>query len=473
MAFVPGFKNDLFVSYAHADNADGWVSAFDQRLRNRLREFDPHAQFSIWRDERLGGSEVFTDEIYEQLKSSALLISILSPNGLTAPWCQQERKRFEQDSAATGGFRIVGNKVRAVKVIKTPTDGDRHRELFGTLGYEFYKATEQIGKYKRFHPASVEFDEEFEELAQELWDLLNRLRKRALSPEPDLTVYVGSVTADLESWRDSIIHQLEAWNCRVVPNAPLPQASPELRAAVDAAQTSKIALSVHFFGETRGFIPEGEDLPVDVLQLERARARGLDRMIFRTSALHGAAEAALENRQYRGREEHLRPDGIDVLLQSLEDRIRALRATSPTTGPRLPTLYVVCEPSEWDAALRLKECIDAHGTHGVLLPIRDVSDESVRRRYHRRDLKKSDAVLVFWGSVATEPWFRDRYLELIGTRRKQRGGRIPALCLGSPPNPDRRNQYSRPDLPFEQVLDLRCDTILPLLRYFPVDGGPA
>jgi hypothetical protein len=105
----------------------------------------------------------------------------------------------------------------------------------------------------------------------------------------------------------------------------------------------------------------------------------------------------------------------------------------------------------------------------VLLPIREVKDESTRLRFHRKDLKRSDAVLVFWGD-AHEAWFRDRYFELIGAVKAQRRNRIPVLCLSSPPRPA-RTQYARPDLPFEQVPDLQCTTIWPLFRHLHPDAG--
>ena len=38
MAYVPGLANDVFISYAHADNTEGWVDQFHERLFNRLRQ---------------------------------------------------------------------------------------------------------------------------------------------------------------------------------------------------------------------------------------------------------------------------------------------------------------------------------------------------------------------------------------------------------------------------------------------------
>ena len=90
MSYVPGFKYDVFVSYAHVDNdpggRDGWVAMFTLDLERSLKQ-------------RLGGSEelaIFHDNFeahnanYQldnfdaDVKSSAVLVSILSPSYVEA-----------------------------------------------------------------------------------------------------------------------------------------------------------------------------------------------------------------------------------------------------------------------------------------------------------------------------------------------------------------------------------------------------
>ena len=74
---MAGIPSAIFLSYAHADNLGGWVNAFHAGLQNWLGVLGVKA--TIWRDRKLGGAEVFSDEILDQLKQSALLVSILSP----------------------------------------------------------------------------------------------------------------------------------------------------------------------------------------------------------------------------------------------------------------------------------------------------------------------------------------------------------------------------------------------------------
>ena len=98
----------------------------------------------------------FSEEIFEQLKSSAILVSIVSPSGIRSQWCQDERQKFEQFAALNGGFRIK-NVVRAVKVVKTPLDHDAHRELFNTLGFEFYEREAPSDRFQEFDDTSLEY----------------------------------------------------------------------------------------------------------------------------------------------------------------------------------------------------------------------------------------------------------------------------------------------------------------------------
>jgi hypothetical protein len=214
MAFVPGFANDVFISYAHIDNTEGWVDIFDQRLRNRLQQFERNAGVVFWRDLKLRGADIFSAEIDSQLRNSAALISILSPNGVDSNWCQQERQRFEFAAAVTGGFRI-DNSVRALKVTKTPLANDHHRTLFQTLGYEFYERL-STNRFIEYHPESSQYASILDRLAQDLWNTLTRLRARRLAPGPALTVYLASAPGELESWREAILLGIVEYYQRVL-----------------------------------------------------------------------------------------------------------------------------------------------------------------------------------------------------------------------------------------------------------------
>jgi hypothetical protein len=200
MAFVPSFQNDVFISYAHADNAEGWVARFERRLRDRVQQLLGTAGVRFWRDAKLGGADVFSPEIDDQLRSSAVLVSILSPNGIDSDACQQERQRFEMAAGATGGL-LIGKGVRAVKVTKMPLADDRHRAVFATLGFEFYERLPS-GGFIEYDPDGREYSVIVEQLAQDICVLLQTLRERAPALSPATRISTRKTPAFLSYARE-------------------------------------------------------------------------------------------------------------------------------------------------------------------------------------------------------------------------------------------------------------------------------
>ena len=89
MAFVPGHKHDLFLSYAHIEA--GWAEAF---LKTLCDEFQVRTgkQVTVWHDAktlRLG--QKWTAEIEDGIRSAAAFLAIVSPSYLNSPWCTRER----------------------------------------------------------------------------------------------------------------------------------------------------------------------------------------------------------------------------------------------------------------------------------------------------------------------------------------------------------------------------------------------
>jgi hypothetical protein len=465
MPSVSGLANDIFISYAHADNTEEWVDHFHDRMLHKLRQLDRQAPFAIWRDRKLSGADVFSDEIDRQLRSSGLLISILSPNGLDSRWCQQERERFERAASSTGGLRL-GTKIRAIRVTKTPCTRDEDRHIFGTVGYEFYVRSEQTGRFSEFHPTSREFDDLVLDLSQEVYALLQELRNQLRAPPPDLAVYVAEVHSKLESWRTRVVNELTAWNCRVYPEAPF---GSQLSASVISECLSSCSVSIHCVGSLKGLTPENEDRPIDELQLIHARLAQIDRIVCQIEEPHAGLKELLKPTNSHSREELIRPATQDVLLQLLEDRVTSMRNGRADTPGDVATVYVVCSPSEWNEALRLKQCLEAERRFAAILPIRDVDDTSVRLRDHRATLKSCQAVMVYWGAMSSASWFREQQREVIGARQKRRTKPLPALCLSSSPEADTAAD-SLPSLPLQQVLNLDCSSVR---QYFQLLEAPA
>jgi hypothetical protein len=133
----PGY--DLFISYAHVDDAPvfgaKWVSTLRHDLYHLLaQKMDRYEAFSLWWDETdLRGNHAVTPEIRNALKQSATLLLVLSPGYLASQCGRQEKDLF---------FEVLGGEPqdRVFVVEKQVLDGDQLRaaELADIKGYFFW-----------------------------------------------------------------------------------------------------------------------------------------------------------------------------------------------------------------------------------------------------------------------------------------------------------------------------------------------
>ena len=242
MGYVPGLAHDVLVSYAHGDNETGWVTYFETRLRQRLRErlgFTPE----VWRDDRkLGGGDSFPDEIEDALSSTGIVASVVSPSYLVSEYCRRERLLFDQALKARSESLQIGNRFRMVKAIKTPSPGHMHRQLLPkALGFDFFMEDPAPDAYAEFVPGTREFEMALDRLAAWLAETLRLMRNQKQG------IYIAEpppVELDTD-WRKLRV-ELEAKGYRVLPELrldPIAFDDEAIRMAVEPA-----ALSVHLFG---------------------------------------------------------------------------------------------------------------------------------------------------------------------------------------------------------------------------------
>jgi len=408
------------------------------------------------------------------LKQSALLISILSPNGMHSNWCEKERQRFELYAEANGGFRI-GNILRALKVVMTPASNDAHRPVFGTIGYEFFEKDRQTGRPDHYLPSDARFDKQVDRLAQESRTILQTLASAELHPSKP-AVYVAEVSSDLEPDRTRIVEQLRAWGYRVAPIEPLPIHSPALRASIESAMGEAV-MSVHLLSDKRGAIPDEENESIIALQYELANARGLDRIVWvlPNAQPHASVEAALQAGSANGLERLEGLNTIEDVKEILAAKLKGLdeRGGIPSGGPKL-NIYLVCHERDLPLsgaagdganALKLKSFLDSRG-FCAWLPPANVTNPRVREKDHRETLKMSEAVILYWGA-SDEAWFRGALRELTkarSTTRRNRPFAAEAIYLSPPPRQEKGMYRTHLDLLIEQFNDFQPEDLRPFLN---------
>ena len=114
MTFIPGCERDVFISYAHDNDHDGWVTRFQKSLAAKLAEYlGAREKPSIWFDDRnLRAGDPVSTEIHKILERTAAMVSVISPSYLSSRYCVREELEHFWRAPATAG-RVI---IQAVKV---------------------------------------------------------------------------------------------------------------------------------------------------------------------------------------------------------------------------------------------------------------------------------------------------------------------------------------------------------------------
>jgi len=103
MPYVPGCGADVFISYAHADNLDGWVSRLKKNLTEKLNPF-LSGRAEVWFDNRIAPGVYFKEEIQQKLKDTPIFVAVVSPSYLESEFSIIHELEWFQNQ---GGREII------------------------------------------------------------------------------------------------------------------------------------------------------------------------------------------------------------------------------------------------------------------------------------------------------------------------------------------------------------------------------
>jgi TIR domain len=103
MAYIPGCSADVFISYAHHDNRDGWVTGLKEKLADKLNPFVA-GRAEVWFDDRLKPGVYFKDEIQQKLKDTSIFVAVVSPSYLDSEFSIVHELEWFQNR---GGKEII------------------------------------------------------------------------------------------------------------------------------------------------------------------------------------------------------------------------------------------------------------------------------------------------------------------------------------------------------------------------------
>ena len=158
MAYVPGFKHDIFISYTTVNNPEpeknemGWVTNLRVRLEKDLA-CRIGRNFKIWMDQKdIAVGDVVRDKIIGGVETSATLLIILSEAYLASDWCTTERNAFMEQvdklkKSDIGGFSGL-KRIFVVRFEDVNRDRDDFpSELKGLHQIDFFREDENKRVY--------------------------------------------------------------------------------------------------------------------------------------------------------------------------------------------------------------------------------------------------------------------------------------------------------------------------------------
>jgi hypothetical protein len=107
MSYVAGFKYDVFVSYAHADDVldssgQGWVASLVERLKEALRQrLSGTTEIRWYFDTHSLQSNHQLEEILSAVRQSACFLAIASRSYAERPWTKRELSSFVAAAGST------------------------------------------------------------------------------------------------------------------------------------------------------------------------------------------------------------------------------------------------------------------------------------------------------------------------------------------------------------------------------------
>jgi hypothetical protein len=439
------FQRQLFISYAHIDNVplseqqQGWITRFHNTLSAMLN-MRLGRKADIWRDSKLAGNDIFSDEIIQQFPKTELLVSVVTPRYAESEWCTREVREFCKCAESTGGL-VVDNKSRVLKVIKLPVDDEGHLPavMQQALGYPFYEFDEQQVPLELDPAYGEEFTRKYNlklaKLAYDIAGLIKKIEAPAVmaskpSEAPAMAtitttskpaIYLAECSFDRRSAREALESELRLHGYPVLPDIQLPKSEEEYIAAVQGF-LERCDLSIHLVGAKYGVVPDGpSEKSVTILQnelaIERYKRGGLRRIISLPEGTKSEFAAQQEFLDRLLKDAELQA-GADLVIGDVEElkgavhaALKKLQKQEPPAvegqGSRL--IYLLCDERDRHATISLRKFLKGRG-YDVQIPLFE-GDAATVRQNNQDLLAQCDAVVLFYGA-GDEAWKRSIDSEL-------------------------------------------------------------
>jgi hypothetical protein len=446
--YVPDFKHDIFVSYAHVDDEPAekgqedtrWVTTLVYRLQVLLgKRLGRSDAYDLWIDRALRGNEPLAPELLGHLQDSAVLLLVLSKGYLASEWCQQELRTF---------LAQVGKDAGRVFIVELERVNRRPEALSEITGYPFWvqdRSTPMLG-FPRLGPDDEgRYYKCLYRLVDQLADKLDFLKEQcgassasilsssiAISAHaPRATIFLAEVPDDLEDQREEVKRYLEQYTIEVLPR--------DLYNFLDVAQLEqaikmdiqKAVLFVQLLNKT---FPRRRLCTPQVQYAAAQAVEGLTILQWRDSKLDldtitdDAQRAFLDSRTVMASKIEKFKEYIIQRLEEIEEskRREEEKRKKPASSSNTPMVFIDTELGDINIAKEIIEILEKEQIAYTISDLEDV-EPLTKEQTFEEDFLTSDAVIVLYGDAPVR-WVKEQ-LRLCQKKRIKRERPLKAITV--------------------------------------------
>ncbi|HJQ23353.1 MAG TPA: toll/interleukin-1 receptor domain-containing protein [Blastocatellia bacterium] len=442
MGYLPGFQHDIFISYAHVDNAavdqaDGWVTQFREHLDLQMsKRVGRMGAVKIWQDPALEGGQLFDKTIEDAINGSAIFIALTSSGYLASDYCKQEVRWFQAKAGKEPLGLAVGDRLRIFNVLLNNIPFAEWPAEFGrTSGFPFHDAESADDFGYPADPQEKPFQLQMRKLVEAVYRTLCAMKESLPSVAPvaapsaaapvatasaappaasdAFTVFLADTADSLRTLRKRVTAELQSKGINVIADVPPPyEAAAHEERAVAAINSAHLA--VHLLDSFPGReIEDAEDKSYAQRQVELSIEHARSQFIWVPKALD---LVSLEDGTYKEFLDRLengeRSDATYKFLRGLPaelpreilDEIECARRRPPADAAPLAAL-VDTHFKDQLYALDLIRYLSEKNVQPYINPEEDDPRKNIRILEER--LKQVTKLIIVFGSVTSE-WVRAR-----------------------------------------------------------------
>lgn len=436
VTYVAGYEYDVFVSYAHVDNAPiepadhGWVDALVGILeRDVVMRLGRKEAFSIWRDtQSLRGNYQISGHIPAQVKNSALFLVVLSPGYLASQYCMQELRAFVErrtDTVEQRIFVICKDPVDETSEVFPPQILDLRKYQFWITDSEHKPRVLGWPLPQNDMPQDRQFYyPKIGDVAADISAKLNELKRASgsngasisVTPSQNYDSYVllAEVTDDLDARREEIRRYLNQQGIGTLPTGSYRLDRTEFERSI-CADLDRCAGFVQLLGPIAGKAPPDVPEGFGRLQFELASKRNIPVLQWRSPELGADEATSLAHRQFLM--------SASVRAMPFEDFkrniVEAIVKNEPAKSEKSHFLFVNAAPIDMAQAKAIVSNLDDSLEWEMPLYEADAKAEAIQNEIEPQ-LVDCDALVVIYGKAGVK-WVvsqLQQYRKLAPRRKK-------------------------------------------------------